>query len=167
MRIRVAFAGLLLCGAFAHAQLVDRDPDWKEAAPPPPPAVQTTRLLPIEMRGSVLRWGVDPASISLGPDGVVRYVVVAQSDSGTVNALHEGLRCRTAESTVYARHSGGRWVPVVDREWKPVHGDGTRLHTLVIARNGACLGHAPNRSAEQIARDLAAPADTRFRPELR
>ncbi len=167
MRTSVALLALLLCGASTHAQFVDRDPDWKEAAPPPPPAVQTTRLLPIEMRGSVLRWGVDPASISLGPDGVVRYVVVAQSDSGTVNALHEGLRCSTAESTVYARHSGGQWRPVSDREWKPLHGDGTRLHTLAIARNGACVGHAPNRSAEQIARDLAAPADTRFRPELR
>ncbi len=94
------------------------DPDWKEAAAPPPPALNTSGLLPVDMRGSVLRWGVDPASISVGTDGVVRYVVVAQSDSGTVNAIYEGLRCNTAESTVYARHSGGQWAPAPDREWK-------------------------------------------------
>lgn len=167
MRASATLLALALCGPLAHAQLVERDTDWKEAAAPPPPAVQTDRLIPIEMRSSVLRWGVDPASISLGADGVVRYVVVARSDSGTVTALYEGLRCSTAESTVYARHSGGQWTPVADRDWQPIHGSSARLHTLAIARNGACVGHGSNRSAERIARDLAAPADTRFRPELR
>jgi len=166
VRPSAALCALALCGA-AHAQLVDVDPDWKEAAAPPPPALNTSRLVPLEMRGTELRWGVDPSSISIGPDGVVRYVVVAQSDSGAVNAIYEGLRCNTAESTVYARHAGDQWVPAPDREWKPIHGSGARRHTLLIARGGACMGHAPNRSPEHIAIDLGKPADTRFRPELR
>ncbi|WBY00841.1 CNP1-like family protein [Ramlibacter tataouinensis] len=171
MRTNAAHLALVLalCGSLAQAQWLERDPDWKEAAPPPPPAVRTTGLIPIEMRSSVLRWGVDPASISLGADGVVRYVVVARSDSGTVSALYEGLRCNTAESTVYARSSGDQWSPVADREWKPIQGsgNGARLHTLTIARTGACMGHGPNQSADRIARDLAAPVDTRFRSEMR
>jgi len=61
--------------------------DWKETEAPPPPPLRTTGLIPIDVAGSSLRFGVDPASISVGADRVVRYVVVATSASGTVNGM--------------------------------------------------------------------------------
>ena len=39
---------------------------------------------------------------------MVRYVVVATSDSGAVNAIYEGIRCDTGRFKVYARHNGGQ-----------------------------------------------------------
>jgi CNP1-like family len=160
---------LLLAGATlaSHAQLSDPNPDWKEAEVMPPP-LRTEKLVPITLRrGSVMRWGVDPASISIGGDGVVRYVVVAQGDAGAINALYEGVRCSTAEVKVYARSSGTDWVPARDADWKPLHGNGATVHSLTIARDGACVGHGANRSPEQIARDLGRPHDQRFRNEYR
>ena len=166
MRLSLGAAVLALLAGAAHAQLVPNDPDWKESEAPPPPAVRTQHLIPLDMGGSELRWGVDPASISVGADGIVRYVVGASAASGALNAMYEGLRCSTGEVKVYARHArDGGWVRATG-DWVPVHSAAAR-HSLVIARTGACAAEAPNGPAPQIARDLAAPANDRFRNEVR
>lgn len=154
---------LVLAVSAAHAQLAPVDPEWREAEAPPPPAFKQGGLIPLEMPRSALRFGVDPASVSLGSDGIVRYVVVAASATGAVNGLYEGIRCDTAEFKVYARYNAGSgWTVAKESRWRPLHDAQTSSHSLVIARTGACVGHAPNRSATQIVRDLRAPVDTRF-----
>lgn len=151
---RWLLALLLVCGA-AQAQLNPPDPDWQEVEAPPPPPLRVERLIPLDLPGSLLRFGVDPASIALSPDAIVRYVVVATSSSGAVNAFYEGLRCATGEVRLYARHDPARgWVPVADGQWQSVHASRGSRHSLAIARNGACNAAAPNRSAAQIVRDL-------------
>ena len=117
------FLALALAGAAATAaaQLVpDIHIDWKEAEAPPPPALRTSGLIPVEVVGTTLKFGVDPASITVGSDGVVRYVVVATSNTGAVNGIYEGLRCNTGEAKVYARHNPDTgWVPAKG-EWRNV-----------------------------------------------
>lgn len=168
--MRSAGAALLasiFCSLSVHAQLVDADPDWKEAEAPPPPAVRKDGLVPIDMGSSLLRWGVDPASITIADDRVVRYVVVAQSQGGAVNALYEGLRCSTGEVKVYARNSGDKWVSATGADWKRLdNNNAATRHSLVIARNGVCIGGGTNRSPVEIARDLGR-VDNKFRPEYR
>ena len=157
-----ALALAMLAGA-AQAQLSPPDPDWKEVEAPPPAPLRIDRLLRIEIPESTLHFGVDPASVALTSDGIVRYVVVATSASGTVNAFYEGIRCTTAETRLYARHSpDSGWVPVKDGMWRSLHETRPSRHSLAIARNGACLGGAPNLSAAQIVRDLGRDADRRF-----
>ena len=151
--------------AAASAQVVipDVTADWKEADAPPPPALRTQGLIPIEVAGASLRFGVDPASITVGKDGVVRYVVVATSSSGAVNALYEGIRCGTGEVKVYGRHTpGSGWVPAPDANWQALRSVANSRHSLAIARNGACMEQAPNGSPVQIAQDLRATVDRRF-----
>lgn len=151
-----------LFAALAQAQLMPADPDWREVEAPPPPAVTLEGLIPIEIPRSALRFGVDPASITLDADGIVRYVVVASSTTGAVNAMYEGMRCSTGELKVYARYNpGSGWVISRDPLWKSLQ-DAQYRHSLVIARSGACVGHAANRSPTQIARDLRSPVDSRF-----
>lgn len=168
--MRSAGAALLasiFCSLSVHAQLVDADPDWKEAEAPPPPAVRKDGLVPIDMGSSLLRWGVDPASITIANDRVVRYVVVAQSQGGAVNALYEGLRCSTGEVKVYARNAGDKWVSATGADWKRLdNNNAATRHSLVIARNGVCIGGGTNRSPVEIARDLGR-VDNKFRPEYR
>ena len=164
-------AGWLLATACAcaGAQVIPSTADWQEADTPPPPALKLQGLVPLDMgRGSELRWGVDPASIRIGPDRVVRYVVVGQGEAGAVNAYYEGLRCDTAEVRVYARHArDGDWVPA-SQGWRALHQDNSSTrHSLVFARTGACIGQAPNRSPDQIARDLVQAPNYRFLNEAR
>jgi len=143
-----------------YAQLMPADPDWREQEAPAPPDFKVDALIRLDMPRSELRYGVDPATVTLASDGIVRYVVVAVGTSGAVNAMYEGIRCDTAQVKVYARSSGSGWNAASGSTWRPLH-EGQR-HSLQIARTGACAGHSPNRSATQIVRDLRAPADTRY-----
>lgn len=156
MRIdRFLVLGLALWASMAQAQLAAVDPDWREVEAPPPPAVSLDGLIPVEVPRSALRFGVAPASVTLGSDGIVRYVVVASSPSGAMNGLYEGVRCSTGEHKVYARHNpGSGWVIAKDAPWQPVQ---QVRHALVIARAGVCVGHAPNQSVAKILSDLRSP----------
>jgi hypothetical protein len=165
--MRREFAGLAVAFAActAFAQVAPSDPDWREVDAPPPPVLRTSNLVALDMPRSGLRFGIDPDSVTVGSDRIVRYVVVASSGTGAVNAMYEGIRCDKAEYRLYARHVPGTgWSPVAS-EWQPMHESAASRHTLTIARNGACIGHAPNASAAQVVRDLKASTDRRFRPE--
>jgi len=160
---RIFALGLAFAAPAALAQLATPDPDWKESEAPPPPAVRVERLVPLDVPGSSLRFGVDPHSVTLAADGIVRYVVVATGSAGAVNGMYEGLRCNTSEVKVYARHNpDSGWVPVRDAQWQGLHDVPHSKHSLQIARNGACVGHGPNGNAAQIVRDLRSGPDRRF-----
>jgi hypothetical protein len=138
-------------------------PEWQEVDAPPPPALRTSGLIPIEVNGTSLHFGVDPKSVSVGADGVVRYVVVASSNSGVVNGIYEGIKCDSAEVKVYARHNpDSGWVPAPDAKWVPLHNQPNARYSLAIARGGVCFGDAPNGNAAQIVQDLRAPVDRRY-----
>ena len=159
----LAAAAILLAASLARAQLAPVDPDWREVEAPPAPAFSLQGLVPLDVPRSAMRYGVAPATVSIGPDGIVRYVVVATSPSGVNNVMYEGVRCNTGEFKVYARHNpGSGWTIVKDAEWKPLHDAPLPRHALVVARTGACIGHGTNQPAERIVRSLRTPADTKF-----
>lgn len=157
-----ALALLLGTASLVCAQLVPTDPDWREVEAPPAPAFSLEGLIPLELPRTALRFGVAPATIAVGADGIVRYVVVASSSTGAVNAMYEGIRCATGQYRVYARHNpGSGWVIARDSLWKSLQEAQLPRHSLTIARTGVCVGHG-TQSATQIARDLRSPVDTRF-----
>jgi hypothetical protein len=158
---------IMLACTCAGAQVIPSN-EFQEGDTPAPPPLRLEGLVPLEVgAGTDLRWGVDPASIRIGADRVVRYVVVGQGSGGAVNASYEGLRCDSAQVRVYARHArDGDWVPA-KAGWMPLHDNSAARHSLAVARSGACLGQAPNRSSDQIARDLGQSANYRFRNEAR
>jgi hypothetical protein len=156
----LACAGATLA---ASAQVTTDNPDWKELDAPAPPVLRTQGLIPLEVQGSSLRFGVDPGSITVGADAIVRYVVVATSSSGTTNGIYEGVRCSTGDVKVYARHNPDTgWVPARNSEWQPLQATANSRYSLQVARSGACMGRSPNGPAVQIVRDLRASPDSRF-----
>ena len=151
----------LLAASGAFAQLAPQDPDWKEVETPAPPAFNLDKLLPLEMPNyTALKFGVDPATLSVSADRVVRYVVVATSSTGVVNAMYEGLRCDVGEFKTYARWSArGEWAIVKDPNWRPLTDNNISRHALAFARQGACEGRAAAAgSAAEIVRRLRASA---------
>ena len=138
----------LFAGSTAsQAQLVSTDPDWKEADAPPAPifdAATLTRLVPFDVSiDSDLRWGIDPTSVHIGNDGLVRYVVVARSRSGVINALYETINCNKGEFKIHARHNGkGGWVVVEQPDWRSIYDKAPSKHALMLAKQGACTGNA-------------------------
>ena len=127
-----------------HAQLAPEDPDWKESEAPAPPAFTTDKLLPLAMPPYVsLAFGIDPATLEIAPDGIVRYVVVARNAGGSVNAMFEGIRCSTGEVKTYARAGNSRvWSVVAEPQWRGLTDNLPSKHAWVFARQAACDGRA-------------------------
>ncbi|MEO8543657.1 MAG: CNP1-like family protein [Burkholderiaceae bacterium] len=157
MRVKVLLAAALLLAGNAWSQIADLDPDWKELEIAPPPHFSVDRLVPIDMpRYVTVKVGIDPDSLSIGTDGIVRYVVVAVSQSGNVNAMFEGIWCLKGEVKTYARYgSDGKWRPVDDAQWLALNGNQRSMHALALARQGACDGRAATAgSPAEIVRKL-------------
>jgi len=148
--------GLAAISLGAAAQLTPPDPDWKELQAPPPPVFEMSRLVPFDVSiNSALQFGVDPATITIGKDGVVRYVIVARSASGAVNGLYEGMRCSTGEVRTYARYNAsGGWNRSENNEWRSMWGNPATRHTFMFARQGGCSGNATPLSVQDIVRSL-------------
>ncbi len=152
----------LLLSLAAHAQ-TERPPNdnWREptafveAPVALPTGLRTSALVPVPFPGSELRLGIDPDSLSVGPDGVIRYVMVATSASGTVNAIFEGVRCETSEVKVYARHVPNLgWKASTGATWQKVNLGAAQRATLAIVRNGLCSKDGRPRTAAEIVVDL-------------
>lgn len=161
MRVRQLLGLLVSVAAFnASAQLIDIDPDWKESEVPAPPAFRPDRLIYLEMPRYVsVKVGVDPETLRITDDGIVRYVVVAASSSGSLNASYEGIRCVTGEVKIYARQSAaGKWNALPDPQWKSLNGNQPSMHALALARQGVCDGRAAaSYSTSEIVRKLKSP----------
>ncbi|MDR3452875.1 MAG: CNP1-like family protein [Rhodoferax sp.] len=156
-RLAVALVACVACSAFA--QLAAEDSGRKETPAPPAPAFSTSHLITLDLGPSqALKFGIDPDTVSLSADGVVRYVVVASSASGATNAMYEGIRCATGEFKTYARATtAGTWNTVEDPQWLSLYANLPSKHALAVAEQGVCNGKAPAGSAQAIIRQLKNP----------
>ena len=136
----------------------ESDTEWAETTAPPPPAFSESRLLPIEMPPYMtLKFGVDPNTIAITPDGIVRYVVVAQNrNGGGANAFYEGVRCSTAEMKSYARYNNGTWQETKTPEWKRIDDLNSR-YAKALSTQALCRGNAPRNSVGDMVRNLRNP----------
>jgi len=72
-------------------------------------------------RNSSNHFYVDPNTLSIGSDRVIRYSVVVKSVSGVLNVSYEGMRCKTSEYKVYGFYvTNGEWTKARNPEWRNV-----------------------------------------------
>jgi hypothetical protein len=134
----------------------DRLKQAEEEVVPPPP-YDEARLIELELGLAAqtdFRHYVDPASVSVGADRIVRYVVVGRSASGAQNVRFEGIRC-PAEYRVYAvgRPDGG-WGGQPS-EWRAVPKD-ARLAENALSRRYFCPLRQAIGTAEEGVKALRA-----------
>ncbi len=158
-RMKTKFCCAAFCLALVSAcwaQSPADDPEWAESQVPAPPAFDISRLLHFDVSvHSSMVFGVDPATLLLTSDGVVRYVVVATSPSGVRNVFYEGLRCATAQFKTYGwNSSNGKWQLADKPTWRSIYAHMPSKHALALARNGLCQGDGPAASVEAMVRQL-------------
>jgi CNP1-like family len=173
-RVLPALAAWVLgMSSMAIGQVFVEDPDWKEVDVPAAPAFDKDRLIPVTMPPYVtLRFGVDPATLTITSDGVIRYVMVAQSsvnsggasngspsNGSAMSAMYEGIRCASGEFKTYARFSAaGQWAALNNPQWRSLYDNNTSKHALALARQGACDGRSARaRSVAAIISALKNP----------
>lgn len=70
---------------------------------------------------------IDAASLAVGEDGVVRYVLVARSTQGAESVSFEGIRCSTSEVRLYA-------IGTAERAWVRSAGPWRRIAPRAVQR---------------------------------
>jgi hypothetical protein len=109
---------------------------WVELELKLPPFPKTENLIPFEASGaSRNRFYIDPQSIAVGGDGVVRYTLVIKGSGGGENVSYEGIRCETREQKYYAfGRRDGTWSNARSSEWRYIeYKDVNRQHGVLYA----------------------------------
>src|SRR5262249_22475433 len=117
----LAFGWLLQASICTPAEYdIPEEKPWVEREVKLPPFPRLANMIRFDpgLKNSN-RYYVDPQSISVGDDGVVRYTMLVQGAGGAENVSYEGLRCRTLEHKYYAfGRRDGTWNNVAPSEWR-------------------------------------------------
>ena len=81
------------------------------------------------------RFYIDAPSLTVGSDGVVRYILLIRAGGGASNVSFEGIRCETREQKLYAvGRSDGKWTRARDPAWRDIeYKDLNRHHGVLFA----------------------------------
>jgi hypothetical protein len=91
-----------------------------EVALPAPPAKDGLIEFFVTSASS-FKFYIDPKSLSVGDDGVVRYTFVARSPSGAETISYEGIRCGGQGTyRIYAFADRGKWTKNAGAEWREI-----------------------------------------------
>lgn len=142
---------LLVCGlAFAAGPLwaADGDADddyplnkgWKEGEVSLPAAPREADLQAFDVGAAATnRFFVDLSSLSVGGDGVVRYVLVVLTAGGARNVSFEGMRCESRERRIYATgRSDGTWAKSRVDAWQRIRDEASKAHYATLFINYFC-----------------------------
>lgn len=123
--------------------------DWRESDVKPPAWPKREALIEFFVSGaSSFRFFVDPASLSVAADGVVRYTLVARSGSGVENVSYEGIRCAAGMYKVFAFGNDGQWRPI-QSDWKLIEPRAVQRWHNVLRSDIFCPHRQPIRSTAE------------------
>jgi hypothetical protein len=131
--LSVAFA-LFVSPAMADFEEDYESKGWKELEVQLPDAPKQESLLPFYVSAATNnRFFVDGATLSVGSDGVVRYVLLVLSPEGGRNTTFEGMRCESRERRIYASgRSDGAWSRARKNEWVRIQDLPSKQHHAVL-----------------------------------
>ncbi len=144
--------GWVTIGLAAPIDLNDPDaPPWREGETVLPEFPREENLR--EFYVSELtqhRFFIDAATLTVGEDGVVRYVLVVRTGGGATNITLEGMRCETRAFKIYAtgRHDGS-WTRSRRDEWRPIENKPANRHHAALSRDLFCPNGVAIRSPEE------------------
>jgi hypothetical protein len=104
--------------------------------------------------GGGFRFFIDGATLSVGKDAIVRYVLVARSADGVENVSFEGMRCATAEYRVYAFGRPERSWSASRTGWRSLDAPSVQKRHTTLYREYFCPQNEPIRNAAEGVRAL-------------
>jgi len=85
------------------------------------------------------RFFIDGKTLSVGSDGVVRYVLVVLTSGGATNVTFEGMRCGVREYRIYATgHRDRNWGGMRSGEWRAIENKPVNRHHAALSRDYFC-----------------------------
>ena len=135
----------------------DENAGWVELDAVTPAYPKPADLVEFSVSGATSnRFLIDVSTISIGNDGVVRYVLVVRSAGGAENVSFEGIRCATREQKSYAfGQRNATWSPAREPQWRFIEmKDINRQHVVLFADFFCYEGKRPPRTVRDIAQRL-------------
>jgi hypothetical protein len=97
---------------------------------------------------------IDPGSLSVDADRVVRYAAVVTSAEGARNVAYEGIRCSTREYRRYAYGANGSWQVLDDMPWERLRESGMGHYRYQLYRYYLCDTTSDTLKRDEILRRL-------------
>lgn len=145
-------------GVSAAARDDDEPEEWRETewvlpASAKPGALLNVDVGPVEQN----RFEIDRASISVGNDGVVRYMMIVTSPSGARTVTFEGVRCASRERRVYAYgRADDTWSKSTSARWDRINLRTINGYALTLWKQYFCPNGSPVRDAAEAINALVA-----------
>lgn len=114
--------------------------EWKELDITLPAYPQEDALVAVGMGRTNYPYTVfvDPDSLSIGKDQVVRFTVVLRSRSGVDNVSYEGIMCNRRKVKRYAYGSNNQLRPITGADWAFIRRNRQDLYRMVLADHYFC-----------------------------
>ncbi|MGZ3254734.1 MAG: CNP1-like family protein [Burkholderiaceae bacterium] len=130
----------------------DADKPWQEIATQLPAIPLEENLIPFYVSATAtLKFAIDSKSLTVGSDGVIRYVLVSKSASGAENVSYEGIRCESSEVKLYAfGHKDGTWGKSRRDKWEPILEKASNRQHAALARDYFCNNKIAAGGAQEI-----------------
>jgi hypothetical protein len=125
--------------------------ELKEVEPPDFPRPENLREFYVGAATSN-SYFIDASTLSVGSDGVARYVLVVRTAGGATNVSFEGINCRERTWKHYATgHGDGKWVKsrAARIEWRPIENKPVNRHHASLSRDYFCPGGVSLNSADE------------------
>ncbi|WP_170286777.1 CNP1-like family protein [Thermochromatium tepidum] len=116
---------------------------WTEALTRLPPPPDEADLIEFRLDGppTPFRYFIDGRNLSIGPDEVVRYTLIARPGRGTDNLSFEGIRCTPrGRYRVFAYGTDSGWMPV-NQDWQAL-GPGAERYRVELWSQHFCIPRA-------------------------
>lgn len=171
LRVVLALLGSAFLLAAQAAESEDEDyvvRRWEEGAVvfPPAPLAENLREFEAEV-ASGNRFMVDASSLSVGEDGVVRYVIVIETRGGARNVAFEGIRCETREVRVYATgRLDGSWGKARNSAWERIRDGAINRYRAALFLDFFCPSGVVVRNADEARRALREGRHPDLRPSV-
>jgi len=155
VRLIVTAITLSSCHVFAQYDAgfdddVDNKP-WREVETQLPLYPQMDKLIGFYVSPTTSnRFFIDPASLSLGADDEVRYILVIKTQEGATNVSFEGIRCATRERRLYAfGQTNNTWSRARKSEWVRFYYNDLNRQHAILSREYFCPGGVKINSAAE------------------
>lgn len=137
----------VLAGAAFAAPEAESDDEylpkvWKELEVELPAAPVESNLQSFYVSAAASnQFFIDMATLTVGADGVVRYVLVILTPGGARNVTFEGMRCETREWRVYASgRADGTWSKSRRNDWSRIRDEYVNRYHAALFLDYFCSG---------------------------
>ena len=103
---------------------------------------------------TIFKFAVDKDSISIGVDGVTRYIVVMTNPSGNKQIQYEGIRCDTFQWRLYGTLENQTWRENPLSSWKDIQSSVPNRYQAALAQGAFCNINTQEKSIKAVLQSL-------------